>query len=170
VAQASPLLKEATMNRRAFLKSAFAGASVIGTTEVGRPVAAEQQRDTKKARMKAGHQHHSSDADLRVLAALGVGHICSALPSRTYDENWSADGLLRLRERVERFGIKLEMVPLPLSSVPIGRAANYLRIHYSGAALPSPLPMAAQRRGSLSASFGNLPTGSWLENHRTGLA
>lgn len=72
--------------------------------------------------MKAGHQHHSSDQDLRVLAAFGVNHICSALPSRTLDEHWSVEGLSRLRERVERFGIALDMVPLPLSSHPIARA------------------------------------------------
>jgi mannonate dehydratase len=74
--------------------------------------------------MKAGHQHHSTDADLRVLAALGVKHICSALPSRTLDDNWSVEGLTRLRERVERFGIKLDMVPLPLSNSPISQAEN----------------------------------------------
>jgi mannonate dehydratase len=111
------------VNRRTFVKGALTGATVIGAT-AGQTVLAEKQEGTKKARMKAGHQHRSSDADLRMLAALGVSHICSALPSRTYDENWSVDGLLRLRERVERFGIKLEMVPLPLSSVPINRAEN----------------------------------------------
>src|SRR5262249_60703839 len=74
--------------------------------------------------MKAGHQNHSSDADLRVLAALGVRHICSALPSKVFDDNWSVEGLSRLRERVESFGIKLDMVPLPLSSLPISRAEN----------------------------------------------
>jgi mannonate dehydratase len=74
--------------------------------------------------MKAGHQHHSSDQDLRVLAALGVKHICSALPSRTLDDSWSVAGLTRLRERVEGFGIQLDMVPLPLSSSYIARAEN----------------------------------------------
>jgi mannonate dehydratase len=78
----------------------------------------------KKALMKAGHQNHSSDADLRILAALGVNHICSALPSRRLDANWSVEGLTRLRERVERFGIQLAMVPLPLSSSYISRAEN----------------------------------------------
>jgi mannonate dehydratase len=76
------------------------------------------------ARMKAGHQHHSSDADLRVLAALGVRHICSALPSRTLDEAWSVAGLSRLRDRVEKYGIRLEMVPLPLSNTPVHNAEN----------------------------------------------
>lgn len=74
--------------------------------------------------MKAGTQHGSSDDILRVLAAFGVNHICSALPSRKLDEAWSVEGLSRLRERVESFGIRLEMVPLPLSSVPIARAEH----------------------------------------------
>src|SRR5262249_32986375 len=68
--------------------------------------------------------NHSSNADLRVLAALGVNHVCSILPSRTFDQNWTVEGLTRLRERVEGFGIKLDMVPLPLSSSYIGRAEN----------------------------------------------
>src|SRR5947207_963185 len=82
------------------------------------PPAAHLRRP-KRALMKAGHQHYSADADLRVLASLGVGHICSALPSRTFDQSWSVEGLSRLRERVESFGIKLAMVPLPLSSSPV---------------------------------------------------
>jgi len=74
--------------------------------------------------MKAGTQHNDSDEVLRVMAAFGVNHICSRLPSAKFDENWSVEGLLKLRERVESHGIKLEMVPLPLSSVYITRAEN----------------------------------------------
>src|SRR2546427_1257058 len=112
------------MDRRGFLKGTVAGATASGAV-VGRDSVSVQAGTTaKKALMKAGHQNHSSDADLRVLAALGVNHICSSLPSRTLDESWSVDGLNRLRERVERFGIKLDMVPLPLSSSYIGRAEN----------------------------------------------
>ncbi|HEY2943260.1 MAG TPA: mannonate dehydratase [Vicinamibacteria bacterium] len=66
--------------------------------------------------MKVGTQHDSSDETLAVLAALGVNHICSRLPSERLDEHWSVEGLTRLRERVESFGIQLDMVPLPLSS------------------------------------------------------
>jgi len=66
--------------------------------------------------MKVGTQHGSSDEILRLLAAFGVNHICSSLPSAKMDENWTVDGLLKLRERVESHGIKLDMVPLPLSS------------------------------------------------------
>jgi mannonate dehydratase len=111
------------MDRRSFLRGGLAGAATLGAAATGQPAPAAD-RPRRKAVMKAGHQGHSSDADLRILAALGVNHICSALPSRTFDDNWSADGLSRLRERVERFGVTLAMVPLPLSSSYISRAEN----------------------------------------------
>jgi mannonate dehydratase len=78
----------------------------------------------RKALMKVGHQHESSDEILRLLAAFGVDHICSALPSEQLDAHWSEEGLRKLRERVESFGIKLDMVPLPLSSRYIAKAEN----------------------------------------------
>jgi mannonate dehydratase len=111
------------MNRRKFLQGTLTGAATLGAV-ARTPALARGGTAAKKALMKAGHQNHSSDADLRVLAALGVRHICSALPSRRLDEDWSVQGLTRLRERVERFGIQLTMVPLPLSSSYIGRAEN----------------------------------------------
>lgn len=74
--------------------------------------------------MKLGTQHGSTDEILRTIAALGVTHICSSLPSAKFDENWSTEGLTRLRERVESFGIQLESVPLPLSSSYITKAEN----------------------------------------------
>ncbi|HEY7152603.1 MAG TPA: mannonate dehydratase [Gemmataceae bacterium] len=104
------------MNRRHFLQSSAIGAAALSVAGAEPPV--------RKSRLKAGHQHHSTDADLRVLAALGVNHICSALPSRKFDDNWSVEGLSRLRERVEKFAIKLDMVPLPLSSSFISRVEN----------------------------------------------
>jgi mannonate dehydratase len=61
---------------------------------------------------------------LGILAALGVTTICSRLPSAKLVEQWSVEGLTRLRERVEKFGITLDMVPLPMSSNPIARAEN----------------------------------------------
>jgi mannonate dehydratase len=112
------------MHRRRFLQGTLAGATALSAAIAGQPVATPSEKPAKRALMKAGHQNHSSDAELRVLAALGVDHICSALPSRTLDHNWSVEGLIKLRERVESFGIKLAMVPLPLSSSPIRAAEN----------------------------------------------
>ena len=59
-----------------------------------------------------------------MLAAFGVNNICSALPSEQFDQQWSVEGLTKLRERVESFGIKLDMAPLPLSSRYITQAEN----------------------------------------------
>src|SRR5581483_1439347 len=84
----------------------------------------EAPKPPTRARLKLGNQHRSADADLRLFAALGVHNICSAPLGRTLDESWSIEGLSRLRERVEKFGIHLDMVPLPLSSSYISRVEN----------------------------------------------
>ena len=112
------------MNRRQFIGSTVAGTTALSTDLATAPAGAQLARPARKAVLKAGHQHHSSDTDLRFLASFGINHICSALPSRTLDANWSVEGLQRLRARVESAGIALDMVPLPLSSSPISRAEN----------------------------------------------
>lgn len=100
------------MHRRDFLHTALAAGTAPAP---GAP---------RNGRLKLGTQHNSTDEVLKVMAALGVQHICSTLPSRRLDENWSAEGLERLRERVESHGLRLEMVPLPLSSAYITRSEN----------------------------------------------
>src|SRR5687768_397643 len=116
------------MNRRQFvgLTSAGVTASLLESrvaTALQSP-SATRPGPRRKALMKVGTQHGDSDAILRVLAGFGVNHICSLLPSRTFDAAWSVEGLTRLRERVESFGITLDMVPLPLSSSEISRSEN----------------------------------------------
>ena len=103
------------MQRRDFLSSAAAGA----LAQPGQAAPAKS-----KSKMKLGTQHNSSDEVLKVMAALGVNHICTNLPSPRMDEKWSAESLARLRERVESHGLHLEMVPLPLSSAYITRSEN----------------------------------------------
>jgi D-mannonate dehydratase len=49
------------------------------------------------------------DEILRVLAGFGVNYICSRLPSERLDERWSVEGLSRLRERIESFGLVLDV-------------------------------------------------------------
>jgi mannonate dehydratase len=66
--------------------------------------------------MKLGTQHGESDDILRTMAAFGVNHICAHTPSKQLDEKWSVESLTKLRERIEKFGIKLEMVELPTNS------------------------------------------------------
>jgi alpha-L-fucosidase len=115
--------KREPMNRRQLLEGALAGSAALVGASTTAPAAAAKAVP-KKSRLKAGHQHQHSEEVLRSLAAFGVNHICSGLPSRTMDENWSVEGLSRLKERVESFGIALDMVPLPLSSSRIEQAEN----------------------------------------------
>ena len=96
------------MRRRTFGKVVVAGAAAAPPRFSAAP--------PKKALMKVGTQHGSSDEILRLCAGFGVNHICSSLPSPKMDESWSVEGLTRLRERIESFGIRLDIVPLPLSS------------------------------------------------------
>ena len=82
------------MDRRRFLR--FAGgnilAGVLTDSLLPSSIASEglhppegQAIAPRKALMKVGHQHESSDEILRLFAALGVNHICSALPSEQFD-------------------------------------------------------------------------------------
>ena len=119
------------MHRRDFVRlagigmaSGPAGALAASSDVLQTPAAPPRAPSPRRALMKVGTQHDSSDEVLGILAALGVAHICSRLPSERLDDQWSADGLMRLRERVERFGITLDMVPLPMSSNAIARAEN----------------------------------------------
>jgi mannonate dehydratase len=116
------------VKRRDFVRMAGLGlAAGTAATSQSAPSAAPPRQATRAAKpllMKVGTQHDSSDEVLPILAAFGVTHICSRLPSARLDESWSVDGLSRLRERVEAAGITLDMVPLPMSSNPIERAEN----------------------------------------------
>ena len=107
------------MHRRDFFHTTAAALAAAGAqAQTPNPAPA------RKANLKLGTQHGDSDAILKVMAALGVNHICGLLPSAKLDQNWSVDSLTRRREHVESFGIKLEALPLPLSSAYITRSEN----------------------------------------------
>jgi mannonate dehydratase len=119
------------MNRREFVRLAGTGMPVAALAEA--LVSAQQaqapaksgivaQTTSPKAKMKVGTQHGHSDSILNACAGFGVNNICSGLPSAKIDDAWSVEALSRLRERVESFGISLDMVPLPMSSSEISRA------------------------------------------------
>jgi mannonate dehydratase len=57
------------------------------------------------------------DSDYRVWAQLGVTHVCVDPPGDPH--RWSLDDLQRHREHVEKFGLTLDMVQLPMSSAPL---------------------------------------------------
>ena len=113
------------MKRRELFNLA-AGAAAITLFEKRAEAAMAQtgkpKSSGKKALMKVGTQHGHSDAILKVLAAFGVNNICSGLFSKKLDEQWSVAGLKRFKEHVASFGISLDMIPLPLSSVTVERA------------------------------------------------
>src|SRR5688572_12630186 len=113
------------MHRRSFIGLVGMGVTsgALTNSPLSSQALAREQRSSskqapgsRKALMKVGTQNASSDEALRMFAALGVNNICSTLPSPRFDEPWSKEGLMRLKERVESFQIKLDMVPLPLSS------------------------------------------------------
>jgi mannonate dehydratase len=108
------------MDRRDFFKTAAAASALAEAALAQRPAAVADP--PRKATMHVGTQHSDKDDVLSVMSSLGVNHICSADLSPTLDEKWSVDGLSRLRERVEKHGITLEMVQLPLPSSVIGKA------------------------------------------------
>ncbi len=121
--------RKPAMNRREFVRLTGSGMTMGAIAEqvVSAKVAARPQvasGKSPKARMKAGTQHGDSDAILHAMAGFGVNHICSRLPSAKLDAAWSVESLTRLRERVESFGLTLDMVPLPLSSNEISRSEN----------------------------------------------
>jgi mannonate dehydratase len=57
------------------------------------------------------------DSDYRVWAQLGVRHVCADPDGNPH--HWSLDVLNRHREMVEKFGLVLDMVQLPMNSRPI---------------------------------------------------
>ena len=83
------------------------------------------RRPRRKASLKLGTQQLQSDevaeGDRR---PRGQPHLQRPCRPASLDEHWSVEGLTRLRERVESHGIRLEMVPLPLSSAYITRSEN----------------------------------------------
>jgi mannonate dehydratase len=62
------------------------------------------------------------DSDYRVWAQLGVTHACVDPPGNPH--HWSQDDLDRHRAHVEKFGLSLDMVQLPLSSRPLEEAQS----------------------------------------------
>ena len=63
-----------------------------------------------------------NDDDYRVLAQLGVNHICGYPPGGPL--SWTPEVLIKYREHVESFGLSLDVIPLPLGSDEISKAEN----------------------------------------------
>src|SRR5687768_14230038 len=117
-----------TAGRRDFIGRAAKSAAVLGLAGVPGEAAAGEGKAKSGGPgallMKAGHQLDHSETTLRALAAFGVTNICSGKIGKAGEEGWTVDGLTRLRKHVESFGIKLDCVPLPLSSGYITRSEH----------------------------------------------
>ena len=87
------------INRRDFVRVAGLGiaAGSTATAESSGDAAQTAARGrgpspSRKAAMKVGTQHDSSDEVLGILAALGVNYICSGLPSASSTSNGPSRG------------------------------------------------------------------------------
>lgn len=119
------------MDRRQFFSVASAGAyaaekAFAASAAMPQDPTPTPRRDLRQGKMKLATQHGfaMTPEGLKICSALGVTHLCSDLPSRRLDEKWSVDNLSAMRDRVEKAGMTLEMVPLPLSSAYITRHEN----------------------------------------------
>src|SRR6187455_1725652 len=117
------------MDRREFVRLAGSGmaASALAETLVEAqaqqaPRAPATGGANSKVKFKVGTQHGDSDAILKAMAAFGCNNICGSMPSRTLDEKWSVEALTRHREKVESYGISLDMMPVTMTSASIDRA------------------------------------------------
>ena len=112
------------MQRREFLKAAGLGALGMQTgCATATPEAAPSSG--RRGLMKLGTQQASpGDEMLRYFAQFGVRNICGTPPKPGPKGAWLVDDLLRLRERVESFGISLDFLPLPMSAAVLSKAEN----------------------------------------------
>lgn len=77
--------------------------------------------ELKDHRMYIGTQLPArSDEDYRVMKQLGIDNVC-ADPHGEW-QSWDRACLERFRARIEGFGLTLDMLQLPLASVPVDRA------------------------------------------------
>ena len=73
--------------------------------------------------MKIGTQMIARcDDDYRVMAQLGVTHVCADPPGNPH--HWTVDSIAAHRDKLDNLGLILEMVQLPLSSQPIEQSQS----------------------------------------------
>jgi mannonate dehydratase len=114
--------KELRMDRRAFV------AAVAGIPAVAEAVAAgaaPAQGERRPAQMKVGTQQGpTTDEMLQYFKRHACVHICGYPATSGPNRCATREDLERLRDRVEKHDISLDMVPLPLSSSYITRSEN----------------------------------------------
>ena len=109
------------MNRRRFLESAPAAGAVVAA--MAQSEASGGTLAPGRGRMVVGCQRGpTSDEMLAYFKRYGVEHICGHPPPSGEKGYWDRDDLMRLRERVDRHGIRLMMIEPEMSSAYIARA------------------------------------------------
>ena len=73
---------------------------------------------------------YNDDTQLEVLAQLGVNHV-DHTPSEPWTE-WTTDMMVQMRERCDKFGIRLEMMHLPLRGRPAVAGEKAANDNYAG--------------------------------------
>lgn len=69
-----------------------------------------------QGKIEIGFMSNAADAQLRWLAQAGVKHVVTSLPPADRGDVWPYDAMLRLRNKVESYGLKLtvfEGIPVP---------------------------------------------------------
>ena len=117
------------MNRREFVRLAGSGVTAGALAEplVSAQVAAQPAVRKPTAGQGADESRHAARRLRRDPARHGRVRRQSHLQPPAVaelDDAWSVESLTRLRERVESFGLTLDMVPLPLSSSEISRSES----------------------------------------------
>src|SRR5262245_21968823 len=101
---------EVDMDRRDFFYKTAAGALAATAAASGSKPSQAAQKTPKKALLKVGTQHSDADDVLKVISSFGVKNICSERVGSKFDERWSVESLIKLRERVESHGVALDMI------------------------------------------------------------
>ena len=67
-----------------------------------------------------------NDSDFEQWAQLGVVNVCSDPPTKANENahDWAKDDLARHREKLNSYGIELDMVELPMSSAVLENSAS----------------------------------------------
>jgi len=99
------------MNRRKFVASTAAGAAALSSGNVASSVAAPPP---KRALMKVGHQDGTMpEKMLQFCKRHGVNNICGYPTDVGEKGYWTVEEITQMRERVDKFGLSVDLVQLP---------------------------------------------------------
>lgn len=104
------------MHRREFFQSAGAALAISRATHAAASPRKASPQNPMKVKPKVGTQHSVDDDVLTVISSFGVKNVLAMRIGNKMDEKWSVDGLKQFRERIEKHGVSLDLVQVPLPS------------------------------------------------------